>query len=75
MPDIAAFYTGNLKTDIMPIYGPNLDPPCNIVRASHAELGVRDRARARAFHVEERSAFAAVPVRAPVPAAQPVVAR
>jgi hypothetical protein len=32
MPDIAAVYTGNLKTEKMPIYGPNLDPPFNIVR-------------------------------------------
>jgi hypothetical protein len=28
----AAFYTGNLKPKKMPIYGPNLDPPFNIVR-------------------------------------------
>jgi hypothetical protein len=75
MPDLPAFYTGKLKTEKMPIYGPNLDPLFNIVRASHAELGVRDLGRARAFPVEERSAFAAVPVRAPVPAARPVVAR
>jgi hypothetical protein len=32
MPDIAAFYTGNSKTEKMPIYGPNLDPHFNIVR-------------------------------------------
>ncbi len=36
----------------MPIYGPNLDPPFNIVRASHVELGVRDLGRARAFYVD-----------------------
>ena len=30
MPDIAAFFTGNLK---MPTYGPDLDVPFNLVRA------------------------------------------
>jgi hypothetical protein len=33
MPDIAAFYTGNLKTEKMPVYGPNRDLPCHIVQA------------------------------------------
>ena len=60
MPDISAFYTGNLKSENMPIYGPNPDAPCNIVRASHAESGVHDLGRARAFHVAEGSAFAGV---------------
>jgi hypothetical protein len=41
MPDIAAFYTGNLKTDNMPIYGPNLDPPFNSVRASGPACAAR----------------------------------
>src|SRR5215472_7005673 len=36
----------------MPISPPILDPPFNIVRASHVELGVRDLARARAFYVD-----------------------
>jgi catechol 2,3-dioxygenase len=36
----------------MPIRPPVLDPPFNIVRASHVELGVRDLARARAFYVD-----------------------
>ena len=41
MPDIAAFYTGNLKPDNMPIYGPNLDPPFNSVRASGPACAAR----------------------------------
>jgi hypothetical protein len=69
MPDISAFYTGNLKSENMPIYGPNPDAPCNIARASHAELGVC------AFHVAEGSAFAGVQAHEPTRAAQPVVAR
>jgi catechol 2,3-dioxygenase len=36
----------------MPIRPPVLDPPFNIVRASHVELGVRDLARSRAFYVD-----------------------
>ena len=71
MPDISAFYTGNLKSENMPTYSPNSDPPCNIVRASHAELGVHDLGRARAIHVAEGSDLARVPARA----AQRVMAR
>jgi catechol 2,3-dioxygenase len=36
----------------MPIRPPVLDPPFNVVRASHIEFGVRDLARARAFYVD-----------------------
>jgi catechol 2,3-dioxygenase len=36
----------------MPVHQPNLDPPFNVVRASHVELGVRDLGRARAFYVD-----------------------
>lgn len=36
----------------MPIRQPVFDPPFNIVRASHVELGVRDLAAARAFYVD-----------------------
>jgi catechol 2,3-dioxygenase len=36
----------------MPIRDPVFDPPFNIVRASHVELGVRDLARSRAFYVD-----------------------
>jgi catechol 2,3-dioxygenase len=36
----------------MPVPPPVLHPPFNIVRLSHAELGVADLARARAFHVD-----------------------
>ncbi len=36
----------------MPIRKPNLDPPFNVVRASHVEIGVRDLARSRAFYVD-----------------------
>jgi catechol 2,3-dioxygenase len=36
----------------MPIRKPNLEPPFNVVRASHVEFGVRDLARARAFYVD-----------------------
>ena len=36
----------------MPIHKPNMDPPFNIVRASHVELGLRDLGRARAFYVD-----------------------
>jgi catechol 2,3-dioxygenase len=36
----------------MPIHKPNLDPPFNVVRASHVEFGVRDLGRARAFYVD-----------------------
>ena len=36
----------------MPVRKPNLNPPFNIVRASHVEFGVRDIARTRAFYVD-----------------------
>ncbi|MBV1698450.1 MAG: 3,4-dihydroxyphenylacetate 2,3-dioxygenase [Hyphomicrobiales bacterium] len=36
----------------MPIRDPIFDPPFNVVRASHVELGVRDLGRARAFYVD-----------------------
>jgi catechol 2,3-dioxygenase len=36
----------------MPIRPPIFDPPFNVVRASHVELGVRDLARTRAFYVD-----------------------
>ena len=36
----------------MPVRKPVLDPPFNVVRASHVELGVRDLARSRAFYVD-----------------------
>src|SRR5215470_10042097 len=36
----------------MPVRPPVLDPPFNVVRASHVELGVRDLARSRAFYVD-----------------------
>jgi catechol 2,3-dioxygenase len=36
----------------MPLRTPVFDPPFNIVRASHAELAVRDLGRARAFYVD-----------------------
>jgi catechol 2,3-dioxygenase len=36
----------------MPVRPPNHAPPFNIVRASHAELGVRDLAASRAFYVD-----------------------
>ncbi len=36
----------------MPIRDPIFDPPFNIVRASHVELGVRDLGRSRAFYVD-----------------------
>jgi len=36
----------------MPVRPPVFDPPFNIVRASHVELGVRDLGRARAFYVD-----------------------
>src|SRR4051812_606560 len=36
----------------MPVRRPIFDPPFNIVRASHVELGVRDLARARGFYVD-----------------------
>jgi catechol 2,3-dioxygenase len=36
----------------MTVRKPVLDPPFNIVRASHVEFGVRDLARARAFYVD-----------------------
>ena len=36
----------------MPVHPPVFDPPFNVVRASHVELGVRDLARSRAFYVD-----------------------
>src|SRR5262245_57873710 len=36
----------------MPVRKPVFDPPFNVVRASHVELGVRDLPRARAFYVD-----------------------
>lgn len=36
----------------MPIGQPVFDPPFNIVRTSHVELGVRDLGRSRAFYVD-----------------------
>ena len=36
----------------MPIRQPVFDPPFNIVRSSHVELGVRDLGRSRAFYVD-----------------------
>ncbi len=36
----------------MPIRPPNLNPPFNIVRASHVEFGVRDLAKSRSFYVD-----------------------
>src|SRR5579884_841356 len=36
----------------MPVRQPVFDPPFNVVRASHVELGVRDLGRSRAFYVD-----------------------
>src|SRR6266849_8464680 len=36
----------------MPVHKPVFDPPFNVVRASHVELGVRDLVRSRAFYVD-----------------------
>jgi catechol 2,3-dioxygenase len=36
----------------MPVRQPVFDPPFNVVRASHVELGVRDIKRSRAFYVD-----------------------
>jgi catechol 2,3-dioxygenase-like lactoylglutathione lyase family enzyme len=36
----------------MPIVKPNLEPPFNVVRASHVAFGVPDLDRARAFYVD-----------------------
>src|SRR3984957_9865653 len=36
----------------MPIRQPVFDPPFNVVRSSHVELGVRDLVRSRAFYVD-----------------------
>src|SRR5579863_9403073 len=36
----------------MPIREPIFDPPFNVVRSSHVELGVRDLGRSRAFYVD-----------------------
>jgi len=36
----------------MPVRPPNLNPPFNVVRASHVEFGVRDLAKSRAFYVD-----------------------
>src|SRR5215469_3457473 len=36
----------------MPVRKPVLEPPFNVVRASHVEFGVRDLDRSRAFYVD-----------------------
>jgi 3,4-dihydroxyphenylacetate 2,3-dioxygenase len=36
----------------MPVRPSNLNPPFNVVRASHVEFGVRDLAKSRAFYVD-----------------------
>ncbi len=36
----------------MPVRPPVFDPPFNVVRASHVELGVRDLGRSRAFYAD-----------------------
>jgi len=36
----------------MPIRPPDLNPPFNVVRASHVEFGVRDPARSRAYYAD-----------------------
>src|ERR1700719_3636146 len=36
----------------MPVHKPVFDPPYNVVRSSHVELGVRDLVRSRAFYVD-----------------------
>src|SRR3984893_15497230 len=36
----------------MPVHKPVFDPPFNVVRSSHVELGVRDLGRSRAFYVD-----------------------
>src|SRR5580704_10867238 len=36
----------------MPVRKPVFDPPFNVVRASHVELGVSDLGRSRAFYVD-----------------------
>src|SRR5579864_1878381 len=36
----------------MPVHQPVFDPPFNVVRSSHVELGVRDLGRSRAFYVD-----------------------
>ena len=36
----------------MPVHKPVFDPPFNVVRSSHVELGVRDIGRSRAFYVD-----------------------
>jgi 3,4-dihydroxyphenylacetate 2,3-dioxygenase len=36
----------------MPVRAPNLNPPFNVVRASHVEFGVRDLAKSRAFYAD-----------------------
>src|SRR6185437_8387122 len=37
---------------VMPIRPSNLNPPFNVVRASHVEFGVRDLEKSRAFYVD-----------------------
>ena len=37
---------------LMPLRDPVFNPPFNIVRASHVELGVSDLAKSRAFYVD-----------------------
>jgi len=39
----------------MPVRDPIFDPPFNIVRVSHVELGVRDLERSRAFYADAGS--------------------
>jgi catechol 2,3-dioxygenase len=43
---------GPAATIAMPVREPVFDPPFNVVRASHVELGVRDLGRSRAFYVD-----------------------
>jgi catechol 2,3-dioxygenase len=44
--------TKTAKEFPMPVRRPVFDPPFNVVRASHVELGVTDLSRARGFYVE-----------------------
>src|SRR5215210_7416945 len=45
-------FAGTTSEEIMPLRDPVFNPPFNIVRASHVELGVADIARSRAFYVD-----------------------
>jgi catechol 2,3-dioxygenase len=40
------------KANSVPVHQPVFDPPFNVVRASHVQLGVRDLKRSRAFYVD-----------------------